>query len=249
MRDLFQMDAKDYNPDGQVFRRPSVRAVIERDGMVLLIYSQKYDYYKFPGGGVEAGESHEEALIREVAEESGYQIVSGSIREFGRVLRRHKDFCNENDIFEQENFYYFCEVTGEPVSVSLDDYEREEGFTAVWMEPFTAARHNCYRTVKGGDSLMVEREGRVLDLVDLELLRRARAGREAAAVRALGNLDYAGMLDFVEEKLREPETEDIGAKATISCRWSLAVCSQAQPWPLSFSTTAVRAEQTLWLPY
>ena len=30
-----------------------------------MIHSLKYDYYKFPGGGIEDGESNEEALIRE----------------------------------------------------------------------------------------------------------------------------------------------------------------------------------------
>ena len=34
-----------------------------------MVYSSKFDYYKFPGGGIENNESHIETLKREMAEE------------------------------------------------------------------------------------------------------------------------------------------------------------------------------------
>lgn len=207
MRDLFDMDTRDYNPDGKVFSRPSVRAVIDRDGKVLLIYSQKYDYYKFPGGGINENETREDALIREVKEESGYRIIRESIREFGRVLRRQRDSFDENQIFEQENLYYFCRVLDDVEEVSLDAYEAEEGFIPVWMEPFEASCHNHYSTEKGGDPVMIKREEKVLDLLDLELRKRDRKAREDAKIKELGELDYAGMLAFVEKKLEETGKE------------------------------------------
>lgn len=49
MRQLFQMDRKDYDPDWHVFSRPSARAILIRDGKAGMIHSLKYDYYKFPG--------------------------------------------------------------------------------------------------------------------------------------------------------------------------------------------------------
>ena len=71
MRLLFEIDTKDYDPNGKAFVRPSVRGIIIRDGKVAMVHSLKYDYYKFPGGGMEDGEGVEEALLREVVEESG----------------------------------------------------------------------------------------------------------------------------------------------------------------------------------
>ena len=71
MRALFEIDTKDYDPKGPAFVRPSVRGIILRDGKVAMVHSLKYDYYKFPGGGIEAGETRPQALVREVAEESG----------------------------------------------------------------------------------------------------------------------------------------------------------------------------------
>ena len=86
MRELFQMDRQDYNPEGKVYERPSARAIILKDGKVLLNHIAKYDCYEFPGGGIEAGETPEQAMQREVAEETGRIVVPDSIREFGIVI-------------------------------------------------------------------------------------------------------------------------------------------------------------------
>lgn len=106
MRELFVIDLKDYDLELKRFRRPSVRGIIFKDKKIAMVYSQKYDYYKFPGGGIEAGESHNIALIREVLEETGLKIIPDSINEYGYVLRIQKSTYNENEIFEQENYYY-----------------------------------------------------------------------------------------------------------------------------------------------
>lgn len=204
MNDLFDMDLKDYNPDGKVFSRPSARAIIFREGRVLLIYSKKYNYYKFPGGGIEKGEDPKEALIREVQEESGYRIIPDSIEEYGKVLRRNKDSYDENGIFEQENFYYFCRVEDDRAEQKLDGYEAEEGFTPVWIEAIVASRHNKYEChAEGANLMMIKRDAKVMDMADLEIRKRERAKREKNAVRALGELDYQGMLDYVEEQLAD----------------------------------------------
>ena len=71
MRTLFTIDLKNYNKNGTKFERPSARAIIIKDGKLAMIHSLKYDYYKFPGGGIKNGEEKENALVREVLEEAG----------------------------------------------------------------------------------------------------------------------------------------------------------------------------------
>ena len=64
MRLLFEIDTKDYDPNGRAFVRPSSRSIIIREQTVAMVHSQKYNYYKFPGGGIERDERKEDALIR-----------------------------------------------------------------------------------------------------------------------------------------------------------------------------------------
>lgn len=50
-------------------------AIIIKDNKILLIHRKKEgkEYWVFPGGGVEEGETHEETILREVREETGLQ--------------------------------------------------------------------------------------------------------------------------------------------------------------------------------
>ena len=163
MRLLFEIDTKDYDPNGKAFVRPSVRGIIIRDGKVAMVHSLKYDYYKFPGGGMEDGEGVEEALLREVVEESGLQVILSSIREYGLVHRVQKG--QKAAMFIRDNYYYLCDVEEKVGSQKLDDYEAEERFTLEYVDPTHAIRIN--REVDHGpkDQIMLEREARVLEIM------------------------------------------------------------------------------------
>ena len=78
MRLLFEMDTKDYDRNGTAFIRHSARCINIKNGLVAMVHSIKYDYYKFPGGGIEKGESAECAMIRETREEAGLTVVPGT---------------------------------------------------------------------------------------------------------------------------------------------------------------------------
>lgn len=56
--------------------RISSRAIIFKDNKVVLIYRKRdyQEYYVFPGGKVEDGETNEECVIRECKEELGIDI-------------------------------------------------------------------------------------------------------------------------------------------------------------------------------
>ena len=46
-----------------------------------MIHSLKYDYYEFPGGGIEENETPVNAVIRKTMEEAGLSVIRESVRE------------------------------------------------------------------------------------------------------------------------------------------------------------------------
>lgn len=163
MRLLFTIDTKDYDINGTKFIRPSSRAIIIKDNLVAMVHSIKYDYYKFPGGGIEANESKIEALIRETKEESGLIIIPSSIKEYGYVHRIQKS--DKADVFIQDNYYYLCEVKEEIVEQKLDDYESNEKFTLKYVNPIEVININKNKEHGPKDQNMINREAMILELL------------------------------------------------------------------------------------
>ena len=84
MRLLFEMDKKDYAHCTHAFTRNSARSIIIRDGKVAMIHSLKYDYYKFPGGGIEKGEDPED-----------YAFIQSSVFDNRALLRSDPDYVKQ----------------------------------------------------------------------------------------------------------------------------------------------------------
>ena len=163
MRLLFTMDAQNYVEGARSFSRPSARAIVIQDGRVAMVYSQKFQHYKFPGGGIEKGERRETALLREAREEAGLVLDPKSVRPYGFVHRIEKG--DPEPIFLQDNFYYLADAQA-IVSQQLDGYEAEEGYTLRWVEPQEAIEQNKaltnvykrkYHTMLLREALVLER--------------------------------------------------------------------------------------------
>lgn len=164
MKSLFIIDKKDYEESYTCSKRPSARAIIIKGNLLAMVYSEKYRYYKFPGGGIEKGEEHIPALIREVREETGLSVISDTVKEYGRVDIIRKSDMFENTVFCQENFYYLCDVTEGVGSQKLDDYELESGFTLKYVTADEAIRTNREESTTD-DVYMIQRESRVLEIL------------------------------------------------------------------------------------
>ncbi|WP_276260793.1 NUDIX domain-containing protein [Haloglomus litoreum] len=75
--------------DGEGGLEWGVGALVEHDGRVLLV--REDGLWALPGGEVEAGERHDEALVRELREETGLDVTPGARLAVVRNVLRHGD--------------------------------------------------------------------------------------------------------------------------------------------------------------
>jgi len=130
---LHSLDTGDYNPAWSIIRREAVRGVISRNGgKIAMIRSNIHGWYSFPGGKVEDGETHVEALLREVREESGLLGIASTITPIGLVQDKRKSL-HPKHIFEQQNYFYRLDATTENVAPSMSKEELERGAEPVWV--------------------------------------------------------------------------------------------------------------------
>jgi 8-oxo-dGTP pyrophosphatase MutT (NUDIX family) len=127
MRTLQILDSKDYDETLPRTTRNAVRAIILSDGKLVFVKSEKFGEYKFPGGGAKPGETHCDTIIRETREETGLTVIPSSIKEYGMTQEIHKDTLGDG-IFEQNSYYYLCDIEDGLSETALDEYEREYGY-------------------------------------------------------------------------------------------------------------------------
>jgi mutator protein MutT len=90
----------------------AVAILIKGDEVLLIYRKNEKEYFVFPGGGVEEGETIEEAVIREMLEETTMEV------KINKLLYHH---IYDNDT---EQYFYLCDyVSGEP---KLDENSEEK---------------------------------------------------------------------------------------------------------------------------
>jgi 8-oxo-dGTP diphosphatase len=109
--------------------RKSARAILRKpDGTIAVLYLQNHFLHKLPGGGVEKGESIEEAVVREIKEEVGCDII---LREpIGIVIEYRKE-----QTLLHISHCYIADVVGDIGPSNLEQAEIDEGMITIWITP------------------------------------------------------------------------------------------------------------------
>jgi len=115
----------------------NVRGVVKKDdGQIALAYYGKYDFHALVGGSVEKGEKVEEAVIREVKEETGFD--SKIIDEVGVILEFKKGREDKNTLVI--TYCYKLETVGNQEKLAITDHEKEIRFGLRWMSQTEALK-------------------------------------------------------------------------------------------------------------
>jgi len=151
--------------NSKIITRNAVRAIILKDNKILMVLLEKTNEYKFPGGGVEKNETFEDALKREVSEETGCNVIkivekAGIITEYA-VAKEGKD-----KIFKMISEYYAVNIDDKQFEQKLDNYEKELLFKPCWTEIEEAYKVNKKIIDEQRTSTpWIKRETRVLEIL------------------------------------------------------------------------------------
>lgn len=145
----------------RVVERTAVRAIARRDDALLMVHSPVAGDYKFPGGGVEPGETLVAALMREVREECGRDVTG--IEGVTVVMDERRPGLDPGCVLQMTSVYVSCEVGPVEHPLALDDYEDALAFRPVWVRADDAIRTNREVLARGAAQPWVARELRVLE--------------------------------------------------------------------------------------
>jgi 8-oxo-dGTP diphosphatase len=99
--------------------------VVARDGLIALVHRPRYDDWTLPKGKLDAGESFEEAALREIEEETG--LRARLVRELPET---HYEVRGRPKLVR----YWLMEVVSDPGFVANDEVDELR-----WLEPAQAS--------------------------------------------------------------------------------------------------------------
>jgi 8-oxo-dGTP diphosphatase len=119
------MSGKEYEltKDDVCVFRPAVYVLVEHNNKYLMIKNGLSKRWEIPGGGINFGEQFKEAGIREIKEETGYDVVIEKDLPF--FVETDLAFDDKKKIFEHGlNFYFTAKLLNEDKSnLKLDEEE------------------------------------------------------------------------------------------------------------------------------
>lgn len=158
-------------PEQRVLKREAARGIVLRDDKILLLYTERYDDFSFPGGGIDEGEDPIAGLHRELAEETGASDIE-VLEHYGTVTEYLPTWKADWDLMHQTSHWYQCQIGQTLGATRLEHYEIANGMSADWIRIDEALRHNrsILKNRPSSMGLSIHRETLVLERVANELV-------------------------------------------------------------------------------
>lgn len=114
--------------------RSAARAImIDDSSRIALMHVTNKNYYKLPGGGVDPGESLEEALLRELKEEAGAHNVE-ILSEIGQIVEYREQWQRKGT-----HYCFLVKLTEALLAPQQTDKEIDHGYKIVWVDSIDEA--------------------------------------------------------------------------------------------------------------
>ncbi len=148
-----------------IFTRLATRSIALQGDIILLLYTERYEDYSLPGGGLDLGENKIEGMMRELNEETGAQGIR-NIKAFGAYEEYRPWYKPDYDIQHMISYCYTCEINKELGRSKMESYETKNGMKAIWVNIHEAIHHNK-KTMATSDKkgMSIERETFLLKLI------------------------------------------------------------------------------------
>ena len=97
--DIIYYEGLDPNDNLEGKMLTGVHAFCFCDGKIVVVYAENKKYWTPPGGAIEPGETYEEAVIREIKEETNMKVLHQELIGFqdiyepNRTIRQTRSFC------------------------------------------------------------------------------------------------------------------------------------------------------------
>ncbi|MFU8824870.1 NUDIX domain-containing protein [Yoonia sp.] len=126
---------------GAILTRRAARGIVMRERSILLLFTERYNDFSFPGGGVADDENLIDGLYRELEEETGARNVRVQ-RDYGYVeeLRPHRQ--PGFDLMHMTSHFYVCDIDPALQGTKMEHYETANGMRPIWVDLDEAIAHN-----------------------------------------------------------------------------------------------------------
>jgi ADP-ribose pyrophosphatase YjhB (NUDIX family) len=151
--------------DKSIFTRLSTRSISIQGENILLLYTERYEDYSLPGGGLDLEEDKVAGMIRELSEETGAQNIQ-NIQAFGIYEEYRPWYKPDFDIQHMVSYCYTCDVDQTLGATNFEAHEINNGMKAQWINIHEAIAHNLHTMANSEKKGMsIERETFLLKMI------------------------------------------------------------------------------------
>ena len=148
-----------------IFTRLSTRSISLQGNSILLLYTERYEDYSLPGGGLDVGEDKIDGMVRELKEETGAQNIT-NIQPFGAYEEYRPWRKADYDIQHMVSYCYTCDIDHQLGESAMESHEIHNGMKAIWINIYDAIAHNQHTIATSEKKGMsIERETFLLKLI------------------------------------------------------------------------------------